>query len=367
MKITAINLRAYRTPRPRPIRNGRLTYATSTTCVVEVLTDEQVTGVGLGVGVMLPGGEQVVGALVGVFQEMLRGSDPLANERLWSLMWQPKLLGRRGVEIRVLSMIDIALWDIKAKVSNLPLHQMLGSFVEAVPYYVAGGYYEEGKDLAALADEMCGYVDGGAGGVKMKIGGVSVADDLRRVEAVRAALGTDVKLMVDANGAYDTATAVRMARALEPFDITWFEEPVEPDNYTGYAAVSQASSIPVAGGENEATRYGFRDLIAVGHPSVINPDAEILGGVTEYVKVAALAQSSGIAIAPHGRAELHAQLTCALPNGLMVEYYKDNVDPLATRLIPERPPIRDGLIFPSQRPGIGIVVDEEAAVEFRVL
>lgn len=266
-----------------------------------------------------------------------------------------------------MSMIDIALWDLKAKAMGVPLSDLLGGFADSVPYYTAGGYYEPGKDIDSLVDEMQGYVASGATAVKMKIGGLPLATDLQRIEAVRAALPASVGIMVDANGAYSVADAVRMARLMEPYDITWFEEPVQPDDYDGYAAVASASPIPVAGGENEATLYGFRDLIDRGHVSVVNPDAEIMGGITEFMKVAAFAQAHGVLVAPHGHADIHVPLTCAIPNGYLVEYYEGNVDPLAAALIPERPVHVGGRVYPSNRPGLGFEVDEAAVAEYRVL
>lgn len=140
-----------------------------------------------------------------------------------------------------------------------------------------------------------------------------------------------------------------------------------PDDYEGSAAVARASAIPVASGENESTKFGFRDLIERGSVGIINPDAEILGGVTEFMKVAALAQARCIPIAPHGRADLHAHLVCAIPNGLMVEYYRDNVDPLARYLLPERLKVHNGCVSPPERPGHGIILDEPAAERFRVI
>jgi L-alanine-DL-glutamate epimerase-like enolase superfamily enzyme len=366
MKITGIEFRAYRTERPQPIRNGTLTYPHATTCVVEVGTDEGLTGVGLGVGVMLPKGERVVASLIEMYAALLAGADPLDNERAWATMWQPKLVGRRGVETRAQSMIDIALWDIKGKAARLPLYKLLGGYGKALPCYVAGGYYEEGKALAVLADEMRGYLDSGVRAVKMKVGGMPVREDVQRVATVRNEIGPEAELLVDANGAYTAGQAIRIAREMERFDVYWFEEPVMPDDYEGSRRVAAASSIPVASGENESTRFGFRDLLERGGVRVVNPDAEILGGVTEFMKVAALAQAHGVSVAPHGRADIHVHLTAAIPNGLMVEYYRENVDPLQRYLLPEPLAVRDGRLSAPDRPGHGIILDEAAGEEFRV-
>jgi L-alanine-DL-glutamate epimerase-like enolase superfamily enzyme len=366
MKITSIDFRAYRTVRPQPIRNGLLTYPNATTCVVEVRTDEGVSGTGLGVGVMLPGGERVGSSLIEMYAAMLTGLDPLDNERAWATMWNPKLVGRRGVETRTQSMIDIALWDIKGKTAGLPLYKLLGGYRDSLPCYVAGGYYQEGKTLGALAEEMRGYLEHGVRAVKMKIGGAPVRDDVQRVAAVRQEIGPEVDLLVDANGAYTADQAIRIARKMEEYDVYWFEEPVMPDDYEGSGRLAAVSSIPVASGENESTRYGFRDLLDRAGVRIVNPDAEILGGVTEFMKVAALAEARGVPVAPHGRADIHVHLTAAIPNGLMVEYYRENVDPLQRYLLPEPIKVKDGRLSPPDRPGHGIILDEAAAEEFRV-
>lgn len=367
MKIDRIECRAYATARVTPIVNGRHSYDTSTTCVVEVHTDDGVSGVGLGVGLTIPRGERVIAALISSFGDMLVGTDPLCHERAFERIWSPKLMGRRGAETRAASMVDVALWDIKAKYAGLPLHRLLGGVRDSAPCYVAGGYYEDGKGLDDLAAEMTDYLASGVTAVKMKVGRLSMADDIERVRVVRDAIGPDAQLMVDANGAYAAAEAARMARALEPHQIAWFEEPVPVDDYEGLAIVARASTIPVATGENEATRYGFRDLVLAGGVGVLNADAEIMGGVTEFLKVAALAQAHHLPIAPHGRAAIHLPLVCAIPNGYMVEYYRPNVDPLAEALLPHQPTARDGALTPLDAPGNGLVLDEAAAAPYRVL
>lgn len=366
MRIDRITLRAYRWPRDLPISNGRFTYDDAITCVVHVHTDDGITGVGLGVGVMLPLGERAVGGLVEVFDELLRGLDPLNHEQIAAIMYQPKLLGKRGIETRVASMIDIALWDIKGQYAALPLFRLLGGARESIPCYIAGGYYQDDKTIDDLANEMVGYVELGIGAVKMKVGRLSVHDDSERVKAVRAAVGPAIEILVDANGAYSPSQAARMARELEKHDVYWFEEPVVSDDLIGNATVSAASSVPVATGENESTLYGFRDLLRSGGVGVINPDAEIVGGITEFMKISALAQAANISVAPHGRQELHVHLACAAPTGIMAEYYRPSVDPMSVVLNPLQPEIRDGRLFAPDRPGHGMQLDEKAVERYRV-
>ncbi len=361
MKITAITTQEYRWPRTKPITNGLHTYTHVDFALVRIETDEGVVGTGLG------NGSPIWRASVATLAQQLIGEDPIDVERLWQKMWIPKLTGRRGLVTRAISSIDIGLWDIRGKVANLPLYKLLGGFRDRVPTYVAGGYYEEGKGLKELAQEMEQNLRMGARAVKIKVGGASIAEDVERVRTVRETIGRDVKLMVDANCAYRWHQAVQLARRIEPYDVFWFEEPVQPDDYEGHRKLAQATMIPIATGENEYTRYGFRDLIRHDAAAILNPDAKILGGVTEFMKVAALAQADDLDIAPHGSQDIHVHLVSAISNGLILEFYHQSTDPMWGRIY--RNTLRlndDGTVSAPNAPGIGIDVNEDALSEYRV-
>ena len=260
MKITDIKFKMYKWPRPKPITNGLYTYTHNLLSIVVIETDNpEITGIGIS-------GNLEVSPSVGEsicehFKKFLIGIDPLDNERIWSEMWRPKLVGRRGITTRIISGIDIALWDIKAKLAKIPLYKLLGGFSNKVDTYIAGGYYEEGKGLNELYEEMIENVKLGAKAVKIKVGAVPINQDIERVKICREAIGPDIKLMLDANNAYKHYEAIEFARKAEKYDIFWFEEPVEPDDYIGQREITRSTSIPIAAGENEYTRYGFRDLI----------------------------------------------------------------------------------------------------------
>lgn len=365
MKITDVTLESYRWPRPKPIRNGKYTYTHAALNAVLVHTDEGVTGLGLG-GSMMVNEDIARSVLVGL-KEQLIGEDPFDNEKMWDVMWKPKLIGRRGLTTRVISAIDIAIWDLKGKICGQPLYKLLGGFTTKLPTYIAGGYYEEGKGLKELAREMEDNVAMGARAVKMKIGGMPINMDVERVRVAREAVGPEVKLLVDANNAYRYYEAIEIARKIEKYDIFWFEEPVAPDDYRGHAMIMQATSIPVATGENEYTRYGFRDLIEHNAVAIINADAQVLGGVTEFMKVAALAQAYDLPIAPHGKQDVHVHLVAAIPNGLMVEYYRDSTDPMWAHMFQETLRLdKEGFLSPPDRPGLGVELNREALAPFRV-
>ncbi len=223
---------------------------------------------------------------------------------------------------RAISGIDIALWDLRAKVAGMPLYKMLGGFRNRMPTYVTGGYYRDGEGLPELQAEMRESVEMGARAVKMKLGAVPIREDVARVKAVREAIGSDVKLLVDANCAYKAYEAIQLARQIEQYDIFWFEEPLAPDDYEGHTRLAQMTSIPIATGENEYTRYGFRDLINTKAVPILNADAKILGGVTEWLKVAALAQAHNLDIAPHGSQDIHIHLVSSISNGLLLEFHR---------------------------------------------
>ena len=369
MKITKVVAELYAKPYDTPISNGKYTYYASKNVMVRVQTDEGLEGVGIcgAGGLGQPHERDVIVSVVNDMQQALIGEDPHNVERIWESLYQPKLFGRKGLTTRALSAIDIALWDVISQAAELPLYRLLGGYTDEVRAYIAGGYYQEGKGLRELQDEMLGYLEQGAKAVKMKVGAASLREDEARVAAVRDAIGDEVDLLVDANNAYVAADAVRMAKLLERHDAFWFEEPVSPDNMRGSAATARASSVPVAAGENEYTRWGFRELFEAGAVDIVNPDAMVLGGITEYRKVAALAAAYEIPIAPHGLQEIHIHLLSAFPMPLILEYYNANVAGLGDIMFHERLELTDrGTVEVPQGPGLGVAVNWEALAEYKV-
>jgi L-alanine-DL-glutamate epimerase-like enolase superfamily enzyme len=361
MKITDITTESYSWPRAKPITNGLHTYTHSGLLIVKVHTDEGIMGVGVGAK------GELIAEIIDHLKTLLIGEDPINVERLWHKMWVPKLVGRRGLTTRAIAGIDIALWDLRAKIANLPLYKLLGGFRDRVPTYVAGGYYEDGKGLKELAQEMVDNVELGARAIKMKVGAVPIAEDVERVKVVREAIGPDIKLLVDANCAYRHYEAIQFAKRIEEYDPFWFEEPVLPDDYIGHRRLADATSIPIATGENEYTKYGFRDLIERQSAAIFNADAKILGGVTEFMKVAALAQAYDLDIAPHGSQDIHVHLVAAIPNGLILEFYRDTVDPMWGKMYHTTITINDdGTVSPPDVPGIGIDPNYEVLEQYRV-
>lgn len=366
-RIIELRVDSYRVPIEPPISNGKYTYASHDLCLVRAVADDGSVGYGIGDGgVGLAGAPQMIRATVESLAPAVVGQGVLRTERAWADMWSPKLLGRRGFTTRVISAVDLALWDLKARFLGVSIADLLGRCHDSLPAYVAGGYYGAGHDLEALGEEMAGHVEAGATAVKMKIAGATLREDLQRVRIVRETIGDDILLLVDANNGYRLHEAIEAARKLAEFDVYWLEEPLMPDDYAGHAAVAAASPIPIAAGENEYTRYGFRDLIEHRSASILNPDAQFVGGVTEFMKVCALAQAHDLPIAPHGNPELHVHLAVAAPNAFLVEVARVTGDSIWDLFFPHRVALVDGCVSAPTTPGFGIEPDEEALAACRV-
>lgn len=357
MKITDVRTEKYRWPKEKPIANGKHIYTHNELNLLVIDTDEGIRGYGCSWAIEFA--ETMGKAII--------GEDPLNHECIWSKTYVPKFIGRRGTSCKTVSAIDIALWDIKAKVANMPLYQLLGGYRQRVPYYVAGGYYAQDKGIKELQQEMEEYISWGVQAVKMKVGGVSMKEDAARVKAVREVIGEDRKLMLDANCAYRYFEAIEFSKMVEEYHPYWLEEPVDADDYDGYKKVAQKSNIPLAAGENEVTRFGFRDLINTQAISILNPDAATMGGVTEFMKVAGYADANGIIMSPHGQQQLHVHLDCAVPNVNIAEFYPPQYDAKVYEAFQD--PVKyfdDGTVAPSTLPGVGLDIREEVLAPYRV-
>ena len=358
MKITNVYSESYRWPKEKPIQNGKHTFTHNELNLAIIETDEGITGYGSSYNV----------DYVEYLKPFLVGENPLCVERLWEKMYVPKFLGKRSISTRSISALDIALWDIRSKAANIPLYQLLGGYREAVPCYIAGGYYGEGKGIVELQKEMEEYLSWGIKNVKMKVGVLSMKEDAARVKAVRDVIGEDVRLMVDANCAYRSYEAIELSKRIAEYHPYWFEEPVMSDDYEGMFEFAAKSPIPLATGENEYTCYGFRDLIDRSRPAILNPDAGSLGGITEFMKIAAYAHSKNIALSPHGQQQIHIQLDCAVPDVVMAEFYPPQYDAkiYGAFVHPIRFAAKTGMGSPNQAPGTGLDINRDVLQNFRV-
>lgn len=381
MKITDVKVRSFQFP---PIEhnipdqyNGIIWRSPGTSRrmnITQVTTDEGVKGV-------CPGGDNV---WVKTHSKHLIGEDPFMVERIWQKMYMGDYRKpvAKGDWIANLSKVDVAIWDVIGKALKQPVYKLLGGFVNKVPVYAAGGYYREDKSIEDLAEELRGFVDAGYSAVKMKVGawrfGVSMKTDIKRVKAVRDAIGYDVKLMVDANNAWDAKHAIKFIRAVECYEPYWFEEPVTPDDVKGSIEVKNATNVLVASGENEMTRWGSRDLINFRAVDVIQVDPRICGGLTESRKIAAMASAHHIWFAPHGgsAAVLGAATVASASNGLIVEYFPLSkwrvqlpIDPMnpEEKLLLEPKLVENGWINMPQDHGLGYKIDEDVAKKYEIM
>ena len=292
-----------------------------------------------------------------IFRPMLAGANPLASEWLWGEMYRQSIqAGRRGAGLRAISAIDIALWDIRGKAAKMSISELLGIHSTKLRCYATGGYYREGQTLEELAREYRLYIEKGFDAVKLKVGKLGAAEDARRMRAVRAEVGDDVDILLDANGGWpDAPTAIAAMRRLEEYRPFWIEEPVRADNLAAMARIAEALDVPVATGELEATRWAFHQITELRAADILQPDATVCGGVTEWLKIAHMAAAMDIPIAPHYNWDIHTQLSSAIPNHCITEYFvresgvKLFDELLANPIYPEK-----GMLTPRSGHGFGI-------------
>ena len=380
MKITDVEVAYLRIPAIAMEANG-----TQDAAVIFVHTDEGITGIGeadsapavVKAVVEAPRSHSV---MVGL-REVLIGENPLEIERLWRKMYEATMyFGRRGVVLHAISGVDIALWDLKGKVLGRPLCDLLGGSPDAKVRAYASALF--GRSPAETGEKAARFKE--AGFTAFKFGwedfGRSAASDRAHVAAIRDAVGDEAPVMVDVGWArdsggaiWDAHTALARARMLAEYGVYWLEEPLPPDDLDGYRKLCDASPVRIAAGEEEATVHAFRDLIERGHVDVLQPDVSRAGGVTEAMRIAALAQAHGRPCVPHhystgilGAVSVH--VNASIPNRLFQETPAPGEgSPLNADLVV--PPVRldaDGCIVIPPGPGLGIELDKEVFRRYRV-
>ena len=280
------------------------------------------------------------------------GQDADRIEHLWNrLWWDLHYGGRGGPTVLALSAFDTALWDLKAKRAGLPLWRLLGGFDPRVPCYAGG--IDLDLPLDALLRQTEGNLARGFRAIKMKVGRPVLAEDVERVRAMRGMLGDGFPLMVDANMKWSADLAIRAARAFAPFDLTWLEEPISPDDVAGHARVVRDGGLPIAAGENLRTLWDFRHLIASGGVTYPEPDVTNCGGVTAFMKIAHLAEAFNLPVTSHGAHDVTVHLLAACPNRSFLEAHGFGLE----RFIAEPLVIEEGFAIAPERPGHGITFD----------
>lgn len=319
---------------------------------VEIRTEQGHEGIGFSYSKRAGGPAQFAHAQE--IAPVLIGEDPNDIGKVWTkLVWAGASVGRSGVATQAIAAIDIALWDLKAKRAGLPLAKLIGASRDSVQTYnTSGGFLH--TPIEEVMDNAARSLANGIGGIKLKVGQPDWRTDIARVTAVREFLGDDVPLMVDANQQWDRPTANRMCRILEQFDLVWIEEPLDAYDAEGHAMLARNFDTSIATGEMLASVGEHVRLLEAGAVDILQPDAPRIGGITQFLKLAGLAEHHNMQLAPHFAMEIHLHLAAVYPLQTWVEHF-DWLDPL----FDEHLETRDGRMHLSARPGLGFTLSEQ--------
>ncbi len=371
-KIRSLEVYLLRGPEiDRPHWVSHFIVPTANEILVRLTTDDGVEGFGLATS--YTDAQPMVDVFKSGIADLIVGANALAPERLYKTLFAltsnrhstERGWGREAL-IRISSAIDVACWDIIGKMANLPLYQLFGGYRDKVPCYVTCAYYRDGKDLQELREEMEKLKAEGHLGYKAKVGGLSLQDDIARLEVIRDVIGFDKELMVDVNRAWDLSTATRAIPLLEPLKPRWLEEPLRwEDDRRQLKLLSQRTTIPLSAGESEHTMYGCRAMLEEQAISILQFDVTMFGGFTEGRKMAAMCELHHVEVTPHHDCFIHAQLVASTPAGCYVEAFTDpERDPLQAELFENPPKITDGWMALNDAPGLGLTLDEATVSKY---
>jgi L-alanine-DL-glutamate epimerase-like enolase superfamily enzyme len=352
--IDQARCRLYDLPVPKDRTDAVQRFTKQETVVVTLRTAAGVTGVGYAYTIGV-GGTAIRALLDSHFLPLLVGADSSRPESIWTTLRNSTRATMVGpITALALAAIDTAVWDLRAKTVDLPLWRLAGGAQSRVPVYdTEGGWLHLSVD--ELVQNARAATERGLRGLKIKVGKPTGHEDLVRLRAVREAIGPEVALMVDANQGFTRDEALRRARLFEPLDLAWIEEPLPADDIQGHVQLARSTSTPVAVGESLYSLGQFRDYLTAGGASVVQPDVARIGGVTPWLKVAHLAESFNVPVAPHFLMEIHANLAAAVPNGRWVEWIPQLASVTCSTIEQS-----EGWMIPSEQPGIGIDWDSIA-------
>ena len=353
MKVTAVQTQPVAVRLDQPIGSALGQIAGFGCILVTVRTDDGITGENL-IFTLNDRRTAVLRQMVDELADVAVGRDAGHIAGFWARAWKDiNFLGHKGVPVAGISAIDGALWDVLGKAAGLPLYRLLGGAQDRVPAYHSGGLWLS-RSIDELVEEAQGFVAQGFRAVKMRLGLPDPAEDIARVKAVRDAIGPGIRLMADANQGLTEAQGIRLGRRLEPFDLTWFEEPLPAWDLDGLARVAAALDTPIASGETEYTRYGFRRMLELRSADILMPDLQRVGGVSEFMRVGHMAESHDIAVSSHLFPETSVQVLGALSNATFLEYM-----PWFSPLYNEALEFRDGCAMVPERPGWGFTFNRD--------
>lgn len=328
--------------------------------VVEIETKGGIVGMGY-LHLLLPATRTVEACVHEVLKPRLLGRDATEIEGIWADLYRAThTVGRMGIVLFAMSAVDVALWDALGKRAGLPLFRLWGATRTEAPVYGSGCYRGLGGD--GMIDKAHRYVREGFRAVKMQVAHVHTsAQDLENVRRMREALGPDIDVMIDVNQGWTADRAVQMGRRFEEYDIYWLEEPVPVDDAPGYHRIARALDLRIVGGENHTTRWDLRPFFTDPPPlPILQPDF-MRGGLSEMRKIAAVADTYGIRLAPHLFPELMVHVLCSIPNGETLEHMG-----WLDHLWADYEGPRDGRLRPPERPGHGLALREEVLRDYRL-
>ena len=375
MKIRDVNIHVLEAELAEPFAYSQAWYDRRGALLVEIVGEDGTSGWGESFGP-----PRLTAAVAEYYKALLIGQDALAIEAIWQTLYNRlRDHGQKGLAIEALSALDIALWDLKGRHLGLPAYRLMGGPLRTRVEAYATGFYRKraGDPIDYLLDEARERAAAGFRAIKLKLG-FGIEADIHLCRAVRKAVGDGLAIMVDANHAYDATAAIRVGRAIEELDIAWFEEPVVPEDIAGYRQVKAALKIPIAGGEAEFTRWGFRPVLVDRAIDILQPDVCAAGGLSECKKIADMANAFGVRCNPHvwGTGVALAaslQLIATLPHnppGLhpiepLLEF--DQSEHPIRMAVLDRPIVqRDGWVEIPSGPGLGVEIDRDAIERFRV-
>ena len=381
MKITGLQTYSLSAPLPQVVRTSTHAITQVSEVIVKLTTDEGHIGIGEAHGPFLfqgPEGLRAVNTILKTITPLVVGQDPFDVERIWQDLFALTYRSVRGIptvgrQARVLvtamSAIDIALWDLKGKAVQRPVHALLGGALRrSIPAYVTGFYYRDGEKPADVAREAEMYVKLGYRTVKVKVGGLTPEADAERVGLIRKTVGKDVAIMLDANQGWNLPTAVRAAALCEPHDIFWLEDPMPWfDERHTLARLKTETRIPIAAGETEYSPFGLRTMVAEGLVDYLIIDSTWAGGLTTWRKAAVMAELYQIPMAAHHDPQIHVHAVAASPTGFILESFADPTrDPLWFELFRERPEVVNGAMALPDQPGLGLELREDTLEKYGV-
>ena len=359
VRVTGLETAIVRLPLERPVITPLHHIEAVDNVLVTLRTDTGATGISW-LWCFGAARARVLEAAVRDLAQQVIGADPRETASLWARLFrEANFLGRTGVAMIAISALDVACWDAKARTLGEPLWRLLGGTRRPLPAYAGGLFLNDSLDV--ILAEATSYLDQGFRAIKMRTGAPRLADDIERVGAVRALIGPDVALMVDVVQGWTPEAAIRAGRALQRFDLDWIEDPVAFDDHAGLAKVAAALDVPVCAGENDYGLTGFARLIDGGCIDLAMPDLQRVGGITEWMRVAALADAHRMRVTPHVFHEVSVHLASAATNATWVEHV-----PWWDRLWTEPLRVLDGTLTAPDRPGLGLAFDWNALDALRL-